>query len=426
MKKFICYFGLLLWMPSILIAKLNAQSLQVGDKLEGIQRTKSSTKLVILDFWSTGCYACIRAFPKLQDLQKAFPTDVEVVLVTNEKEQAINDFFKKHNKFYRPSLRSIYGDTVLNAKFPEYGYPFQVWVDNNDRIVTITETADVSTRTIDEFLKGGNAVGESAIKKKKYSSLIQAGFASWNAPVPYYSYIAKCSDSISVGHSNAAHYAEGFVRISDDCASAVQLYKTAYSEKGKYRFDNDFSVILDIADPWPYTKPKEQEALRVWKTKNRYSYELIVPKERSAGIFQMMQEDLARYFGLKATMSKGPCKFIQLLDKPGPNLLKTKGGTPSTEVVYVSNNNQPAISVKLRNKPFDTLCYILWKNLPDIPIQLEDRSSYRDLGNIDIEFSLRLDKKNFVDDLREVMHRYNLRVFAYDTRIDILILSDKK
>ena len=53
-------------------------------------------KLVILDFWSTWCGACIEAFPKMEKLQKEFGDQLQVILVNTyegDTIQRVKSFF---------------------------------------------------------------------------------------------------------------------------------------------------------------------------------------------------------------------------------------------------------------------------------------------------------------------------------------------
>ncbi|MBK8087718.1 MAG: redoxin domain-containing protein [Chitinophagaceae bacterium] len=54
-------------------------------------------KLLILDFWNTTCISCIKAFPKLDSIQKLFGNRVQIVLVNRESKDSTIAFFKNTN-----------------------------------------------------------------------------------------------------------------------------------------------------------------------------------------------------------------------------------------------------------------------------------------------------------------------------------------
>jgi hypothetical protein len=229
-----------------------------------------------------------------------------------------------------------------------------------------------------------------------------------------------------VGHGMRNFFTQEMKRISENCLSLLQLYKRAFSENGKRSFPYSFSVVLDVKDPFIYTEPKDRERISEWRVHHQYSYELAVPKDRSGSIFKIMQEDLFRYFGLNATVLEEKCTMIELFARPGPNLLLTKGGIPTSSVNYDTLTSIKRLHVFIRNKPFDTLTNIIWRSLPKAKFDFEDRSYYRELGNIDIEFTIDLDSKLFTNSLWKAMARYNLGIVNRSKEIDILVLSDKK
>src|SRR5690606_15427351 len=67
-------------------------------------------KAVILDFWSRGCLACIKAFPKMQDLQKQFEGKLQILLVTRDSKAKIAELFKHSEIAKNTSLPIAPGD----------------------------------------------------------------------------------------------------------------------------------------------------------------------------------------------------------------------------------------------------------------------------------------------------------------------------
>ena len=52
--------------------------------------------LIILDLWGYYCEACIKAFPKIDSLQKKFQGELQFIAVNIESQQATKDFFANH------------------------------------------------------------------------------------------------------------------------------------------------------------------------------------------------------------------------------------------------------------------------------------------------------------------------------------------
>jgi thiol-disulfide isomerase/thioredoxin len=55
-------------------------------------------KLIILDFWASWCGSCIKRFPKLEEIESAFPGKVKVLLVnsvgTGDRAESLISRFK--------------------------------------------------------------------------------------------------------------------------------------------------------------------------------------------------------------------------------------------------------------------------------------------------------------------------------------------
>jgi hypothetical protein len=143
-------------------------------------------------------------------------------------------------------------------------------------------------------------------------------------------------------------------------------------------------------------------------------------------MYKMMQQDLERCFGFKASVGKGIYKRIQLLSRPGPDLLFSKGGKPFLDIRYQQVNDDTILHLSLKNQPFDSLTRIIRENLSNRPIVFEDLSFYRSLGNIDIEIRWYINNDKFIKSLLEALKPFNLTLVSTDTWTDILTITDKK
>jgi hypothetical protein len=303
MRYILLWISILAGLPGIGLRSIQAQKLMVGSQLE-LPYANPTKKITILECWSIKCVACLRAFPELERLQSTFNEEIEMVLVSLEPEEEVNFFFKTHPNLRRPLLRCVYEDTTFIKK-DGYPLPFQVWINSVGYIVAMPDIEQVNEELIKQALSGKAPAIQSVRKSKVNSSLLEAGTSAWKGPVLYYSYLARCSETISVGHQLVAPAEPGMVRISEDCASVLELYKIAYAEKGKFHFYNDFNVELNVANPDLFRKPRNRTLYGLWKANYAYSYDISVPAARSGEIFRMMQDDLARNFGLKAEVGKG-------------------------------------------------------------------------------------------------------------------------
>lgn len=122
---------------------LNAPNRQV--KLSALKG-----KVVIIEFWATWCGACLNAIPHLNQLQKTYPKQVQVITVSNESEKKIHTFLKS-----RPSVLWSAVDTaeMVSKLFPHQLIPHTVIISPEGKLVATTNPESVTTLVIDSILQ---------------------------------------------------------------------------------------------------------------------------------------------------------------------------------------------------------------------------------------------------------------------------------
>src|SRR5690606_26334337 len=115
--------------------------LKVGDRLPnltfkhtinfppGIKEVNDMrSRLVLLDFWSTGCSSCISAFPEMEALQEKFADSIQILVINPwETEENIHERFGRMKK-NRPGIRmsalpGSNGDAIWKSLFPTSSVP---------------------------------------------------------------------------------------------------------------------------------------------------------------------------------------------------------------------------------------------------------------------------------------------------------------
>lgn len=87
-------------------------------------------KLIVLEFWSSGCGACFASLKKLKEIKLANPNlDFHVVPVTYQTPvEKGTDFLKLRIKQQEFLFNSVVSDSIIHALFPHRGIPHMVWI----------------------------------------------------------------------------------------------------------------------------------------------------------------------------------------------------------------------------------------------------------------------------------------------------------
>lgn len=115
-----------------------------------------SSKLVLLDFFTTSCTACIASFPFMNELQLKYKDKVDVIMITPESTRVAAKFFAKNTYVKANKLPVVVEDKWFSNSFPHKGVPHVVWIYENV-VVAITGKDMVTFDNIDKILSGQGA-----------------------------------------------------------------------------------------------------------------------------------------------------------------------------------------------------------------------------------------------------------------------------
>ncbi|WP_423736074.1 TlpA family protein disulfide reductase [Chitinophaga caseinilytica] len=115
-------------------------------------------KLIILDFWNKYCSSCIAGFPKMEQLQKKFNSDIQVILITTNTIEELKKLFKNSPNVRNTWLPMAMSDSLFkNIIFPSTSVPHHVWIDGNGKVIAITYANETNEKSIQQYLKTGKA-----------------------------------------------------------------------------------------------------------------------------------------------------------------------------------------------------------------------------------------------------------------------------
>ena len=259
-----------------------------------------SDKLVIIDFWTTGCPSCITAIPELEQLQREFSDKLQIIMVNPwEKKESIE---KRVNamKILRPgigltTLPNAYGDTVWKDIFPHAGTPHHIWIYKN-KVIASTNSYNATREHVTKILDGENALLSQKTDLMldgfniKKNNLIQKGHPSLK-PMFYSAFFRSNHGFGRGGSTQIDTLDELFIRrfYNEDILS---LYKSAFGirpyEKNR--------ISIEVADSISLQWPKDYNDVDSWYKDNCFSYEIGLPLILKGQLQKYMQTDLNRYF----------------------------------------------------------------------------------------------------------------------------------
>ena len=130
-------------------------------------------KIIILDFWFTGCTACIAQFPKEDSLQKEFANDIQIIPVTYQSQKTVTTFLDKwehdHGKM---SLPLIVEDTLYESLFANNFSPHYTWISQDKRVIAHTSEDFITKENIRAVLRQALPIKQSILED---STILKSG-----------------------------------------------------------------------------------------------------------------------------------------------------------------------------------------------------------------------------------------------------------
>jgi thiol-disulfide isomerase/thioredoxin len=376
-----------------------------------------SGKHVILNFWNQGCLSCVQAFPHIDSIQKKFSGRLQVILVCAESRDSTLRFFQKHPKIQPPSVPLVTDGKELWMLFTKSKTPYQLWLDERRNVVYRTGPYNLTVKHVETFLNN------QRLDLINTDAVIEAAGLDYSLPADgYHSFLVPCKPGVNIGHTSGAVVDErGMVSMSSDCVSVLDLYVKAYSEFDKHQFTVPGQIELRVDDAFSYVYPEDPDKRDEWTRTHSYSYQLQLPASKKELRYRYMQQDLERYFGLKAKVEKRKLPCLALIRKGSTKVLKTKGGSLRNTLVGRRYENDSLRVV--RNFPFPEFSslikgFIEWNE--KIPF-VDKTGCY---FNIDLEL-----KSNAIDPfnlqaLRRELRKYNLDIVPSKEWIEVLVLEE--
>ncbi len=367
-------------------------------------------KLIILDFWATWCGACIEGFPKMEQLQDKFKSELKVILVnaktTGDSEKKVSAYLEKREKYTgkKMGLPYLVQDTVFSKLFPYRFVPHYVWL-NDGTVQAITSSLEVNDENILSMISDKT----SAIHTKKdiidFNSrkpLFNDGNGKLGEAGIYRSSLTKYIEGI--GHRGGKNIDENkmVVRYYLLNTPLINIYREAFPDL--LAVPNN-QLIIDVKEPAQFAEGTSSYD-------NLYCYEIIVPPTTMDNILAYLRADLTRVFRVSVRKEKRTGDvWVLTATKKVSNIL-SEGGKPTWLIDKSSKEKY------IRNKPISAMVDLLNAFSP-IPVIDETNIS----SSIDILLPSQLYEGD-MEQVRRYFLRYGLILTREQREIDFTIIND--
>jgi hypothetical protein len=354
--------------------------------------------------------------PKMQKLQQAFENKIQIILVTKNTALQVEKLKSRLPLLQTIELPMLNNDTVLSKLFLFNTVPTHVWVNKKGVVQFITDGWETTFEKIEKYLKGEAIQMALKEEKKDFDPSVPLWLEGNGRQVnhlKYYSFIME--RLIDSRTSIRGPLLDSFNRVKGLFArnqSVIELYQMSYCEgKQEDTFSNPNRVVLEFEGAETYKQPQGSEFYNEWANKNLFCYELVLPMERLNAMYDVMKQDLERFFGLKGIIEKRrvTCLVLERMGK------KDKIRSSGKDVYYVKLDPFET-KLTIINAPIDKLKkgleQVYWKRY-----NILDETGYT--NNVNIELNVDLTNLKL---LNKSLLKYGLRLTKKERVIDMLVI----
>ncbi|MDR6785259.1 thiol-disulfide isomerase/thioredoxin [Pedobacter africanus] len=310
-------------------AVAQVRELTVGDKFPDIEfnnlirYSKSKLrisdfkgKLVILDFWSTGCGSCIAEMPEMGRLQKYFGNKIRILPINSIQPKSSSEEWVKTFKRWPKAMDSAWNTnpnlykasslpTILDTALYHYvkhlpGVSVKIWIDKEGIIRGITGPDYVNEKEIKNMLEGKFPKWR-IFKKVEYDyeqPLVRIDSNSNPLPKQFYSIGSTHKDYVSSRDIYDVDTVKGTKRYLGINLSITGLYGKCYRKTGSVT-PYESNVFVETSDSSRFFRMGRY--YEEWWAGESYCFEKVAPINMPDSIFFLsMKQELDNQFGIQS------------------------------------------------------------------------------------------------------------------------------
>ncbi|OQP62166.1 TlpA family protein disulfide reductase [Niastella populi] len=367
-------------------------------------------KFVIIDFWGTFCLPCIKAFPKLENWQKRYGDNLQILLVATDGYPKTKQFYEIRKKGNKPMSLPCAINKSMVKYFQVKDVSTYVWIDDKGYIRAITDGSQLTDENIAGFVNRKEIMVRE--KEKKISvdykkPLLEIAKEIDSNSVVFGSVLTRHLKGVrsSMNVSRKGVYRN---RIAAHNMAVRNLYQLAYGDStGPVPFNR---TIVESSSSEKIECPPNEDYEK-WKYDNTFCYEITVPEAKRDSIWSLMRDDLRQLFGYSACQEyrKQKCLILKA-DKNFRHLADTSV-KPSASISVGG--------ITLVNQPFPRLVDNISHFLSDKILLDETGLS----GRITVVLKAQM---NDVDAVNGELKKYGLSLQYEDRQAQMLVIRDPR
>ena len=363
-------------------------------------------KSVIIDFWSTGCLPCIKAFPMLEGFQKRFGDSLQILLTGSDLERT-KYFYEARKKTNKPMVLPCAINRNAWNYFGIHEVSTFVWIDDKGYVKAITDDSQVTEKNVADFISK-KEVQLHQVQNKVYEdykkNLLTTACEIDSSSVVFNFTFTKYLPGIK--SSSNFPPMDGGTKVRATNYAILGLYMIAFGDStGNWPYPR---ISNETAHPEKYI-PQRGIDVQEWKFDNTYCYQLTVPASRKKDLYKIMQDDLSRMFGMNVYFEDRVQKCLVLTAEKNAPLMADKSMTPK----FVPSSGGITIINHSFARFFEALSHY-WMD----KIVLDETGI---TGNIAITLQVQM---NDLDSLNAALKKYGLNLAYKDRTIRMMIFKD--
>lgn len=383
---------------------------------EIIRMSDFKGKVLILDFWSTNCGACIAGFPKMIGLQSQYSEKLHFLPVTYQGGPLIKKVLKENDYFTGLRNAVVINDVMLKQYFKHLTIPHVVWIDPRGIVRAFTTAHHVLPVYIDELLMDKKSHWATKVEDTLAikNPILQPSFDRSKSQPYYYSTVTTYLQGIPLYRvTQTKNESDGTITTRFANNTIFEMYLRALKRFGRPIHSSLVLYEGCLADDIRYN-PNSNISIDNWMEAKGISYEIRIKKDADrTAVNEKMLADLNFYLGMKVQFENRlmDCLKLKIIDRK--------------KFERASSREKQQKASLINDKPKKTLRNHSVKQLVDVLNYLGYHKPVKDEtdNNLKVDMDLIVTDLLDIEELNKELQKYGLAFISGVGQVNMLVFS---